>query len=163
MTSKLKHFAFFILMALVLSFLSCKKTTTQHAQNNALLVLAANTHFTNTVLLSSHPNLAGYPSSDTISNVAMNAGIRGLLIYRASQTDFYAYERACTYDGTTNANAKVTSATNGSFTCKDNVCGSIFIISDGSGLPSHGPATFALKRYTVNYDPANPNVLTITN
>ncbi|HEX7414842.1 MAG TPA: hypothetical protein VF411_12435, partial [Bacteroidia bacterium] len=140
-------------------FLSCKKSTTQQTANNAVLNLAANTHFNVTVYISSHPNLAGTGGIDTIPNV----GIRGLIIYRASNSidpQFYVYERACTYDGTTNTNARVF-ATSGSFTCKDNVCGSIFTISDGTGLPSHAPATYALKQYHFTYD--GTNVLTITN
>lgn len=157
---KLRYGAFFVLVVICFAFFSCKKkTTTQQTASNAVLNLAANTHFTVQVYVSSHPKLSGPLGSDTIPNV----GIRGLLIYRASTTtdpEFYVYERACTYDGTANANAKVNSA-QGSFICNDNACGSVFTISDGSGLPTHGPATYALKQYKYTYD--GVNVLTITN
>ena len=159
MVYKLRYGVFFVLTAIMFAFLSCKKTTNQQTQNNAVLNLAANTHFNVTVYVSSHPNLMGQFGSDTISGV----GVKGLLIYRASTTtdpEFYVYDRACTYDGTTNANAKVF-ATQGGFTCKDNVCGSVFTISDGSGQPTHTPATYALKQYRFTYD--GVNVLTITN
>lgn len=158
--SKLRYGVFFVLMVISFNFFSCKKkTTTQQSVNNAVLNLAANTHFNVTVYISSHPKLSGQFGSDTIPNV----GIRGLLIYRASTTtdpEFYVYERACTYDGTTNPNAKVNSV-QGSFTCNDNICGSVFTVSDGSGQPTHGPATYGLKQYKYTYD--GTNVLTITN
>ncbi len=154
--SKLRYGLFFVLVVIGFAILSCKKkTTTQQSANNAVLNLAANTHFTVQVYLTSHPNLT-VPGVDTVPNV----GIRGLLIYRATETEFYVYERACTYDGTSNTKAKVVSA-QGSFTCIDNVCGSVFTISDGSGQPTHGPATYALKQYKYTYD--GTNVLTITN
>jgi Rieske Fe-S protein len=157
--SKVRYGVFFVLAATGLVILSCKKSTTQQTANNAVLTQAANTHFNITVYVSSHPNLLGIGGTDTIQNV----GIRGLLIYRASTTtdpQFYVYERACTYDGTTNTKA-VVAAPQGSFTCKDNICGSVFTIADGSGQPSHPPATYALKQYKYTYD--GVNVLTITN
>ena len=152
--SKLQYSGFFMLMMIVLSFFSCAKT--QAPQNNPTVNQANNTPVNVTVLISSHPNLYGTGGVDTIAN----AGIKGILICRASTTQFYAYERSCTYDGTTVANAKV-SAANGSFTCKDNVCGSIFTIADGSGGVSHSPATYPLKQYTVAFD--GTNTLHITN
>ena len=142
-----------------LVILSCKKSTTQQTVNNAVLNQAANTHFTTTIYISSHPNLSGVGGIDTIPNV----GIKGLLIYRASNSadpEFYVYERACTYDGLSSPKA-IVAATAGSFTCKDNVCGSVFTIADGSGQPSHAPATYALKQYKYSYD--GVNVLTISN
>jgi Rieske Fe-S protein len=152
--SKIRYGGFFMLMVICVVIISCAKT--QAPQNNATVNQANNTPVNVTVLISSHPNLNGTGGVDTISN----AGIKGILIYRASTTQFYAYERSCTYDGTTVTNAKV-SATNGSFTCKDNVCGSIFTIADGSGGVSHGPATYPLKQYTVAFD--GTNTLHITN
>ncbi len=157
--SKVRYGVFLVLAAMGLVILSCKKSTTQQSSNNAVLNQAANTHFTTNVYLSSHPNLT-VPGVDTISQNP-NVGIRGLLIYRATETEFYVYERACTYDGLSNVKAKVFSA-QGSFTCTDNVCGSVFTIADGSGQPTHGPATYALKQYKWTLD-GTGNVLTISN
>ncbi|MFI5141608.1 MAG: hypothetical protein ACHQII_04575, partial [Bacteroidia bacterium] len=145
MTSKLKYDVFFILTVTSVFFISCAKTQTP--QSNPTVNQANNTPVNVTVLISAHPNLNGTGGVDTIAN----AGLKGILIYRASTTQFYAYERSCTYDGTTVANAKV-SAANGSFTAKDNVCGSIFMIGDGTGGVTHNPATYPLKQYTVAYD-----------
>lgn len=148
MVSKLKYGAFFILTVISCLFFSCAKTQTP--QSNATINQANQTPVNVTVLISSHPNLAGTGGVDLIAN----AGIKGILIYRASTTQFYAYERSCTYDGTTVTNAMVSAAT-GDFTAKDNVCGSIFTIADGSGGVTHGPATFALKQYTATFDGTN--------
>ena len=131
--SKVRYGVFLVLAAMGLVILSCKKSTTQQSSNNAVLNQAANTHFTTNVYLSSHPNLT-VPGVDTISQNP-NVGIRGLLIYRATETEFYVYERACTY---------------------------VFTIADGSGQPTHGPATYALKQYKWTLD-GTGNVLTISN
>ena len=153
MIANLKYlFIFLFLTGLI--FFSCKKA--QPVQSNATINQANNTPVNITILISSHPNLIATGGVDTVSN----AGIKGILIYRASTTQFYAYERSCTYDGTTVANAKV-SASNGSFTAKDNICGSMFVIGDGTGSVSHGPATFALKQYVTSFD--GTNILHITN
>ena len=151
---KLKYGGFFILTVMGVLTFSCSKS--QAPASNATVIQANSTPVNVTVLISSHPNLNGTGGVDTIAN----AGVKGILIYRASTTQFYAYERSCTYDGTTVANAKV-SAANGSFTCKDNVCGSIFMIADGSGVVSHGPANYPLKQYTTSFD--GTNSLHITN
>ena len=152
--SKLKYGGFFILTVISALFFSCAKT--QAPQNNATVNQANNTPVNVTVLISSHPNLASTGGVEMIANV----GVKGILIYRQSTTQFYAYERNCTYDGTTVTNAMVSAAT-GDFTCKDNVCGSMFMIADGSGGISHGPATYPLKQYTTNFDGSNS--LHITN
>src|SRR6185437_13162156 len=145
MAGKLKYGVFFILTVTSVLILSCAKT--QAPQNNATVNQANNTPVNVQILISSYPSLNNTGGVQLIPNV----GIKGILIYRASTTQFYAYERSCTYDGTTVANAMVTAA-NGDFTCKDNVCGSIFSIADGTGGVSHGPATYPLKQYTANFD-----------
>src|SRR6185312_5317353 len=128
MASKFKYGIFFILTVMGGLFFSCSKT--QAPQNNPTVNQANQTPVNVTVLLSSHPSLSSQGGVDSIPNI----GIKGIIICRAvsSTEQYYAYERSCTYDGTTVANAKVY-AVSGNFTCKDNVCGSIFTIADGSG------------------------------
>ncbi|HTA63151.1 MAG TPA: hypothetical protein VK835_11875 [Bacteroidia bacterium] len=152
--SKLKYGAFFMLTVISVLFFSCAKTQTP--ANNATVVQANSTPVNVFVLLSSHPNLAAPGGVDMIAN----AGVKGILIYRQTTTQFYAYERSCTYDGTTVANAMV-SAGAGSTTCKDNICGSIFTIFDGSGGVAQGPANYPLKQYAISFD--GTNSLHITN
>ncbi len=154
MAGKLKYGVIFILTVTSGLFFSCAKTQTP--QSNPTVNQANNTPVNITVLISAHPNLNGTGGVELIANV----GLKGILIYRASTTQFYAYERSCTYDGTTVANAMVTPET-GNTTAKDNVCGSIFLIGDGSGGVTHNPATYPLKQYTVAYD--GTNTLHITN
>ena len=155
MLPNFKYVVFFVLLALGSVIFSCKKSTNQNVQNNATIVQATNTPVNIQVYLSSHPNLNTVGGVDTVSNV----GIRGIIIYHASE-GFYAYERACTYDGTTSSTAKIFSYQNFSARCA--LCGSVFFISDGSGSVTHTPATYALKQYTVNFD-ASSNIIHITN
>jgi Rieske Fe-S protein len=156
MAGKLKYGVFFILTVISVSFFSCAKT--QSPQNNGTVNQANQTPVNVTVLLSSHPSLSSQGGIDSIPNV----GIKGIIICRAvsSTEQYYAYERSCTYDGTTVTKAKVY-AVSGNFTCKDNVCGSVFTIADGSGGVRHGPATYPLKQYTVTQ--ISTNELHITN
>jgi nitrite reductase/ring-hydroxylating ferredoxin subunit len=82
----------------------------------------------------------------------------GVLIYRFTSSQFFAYDCTCPYDGTTNSKAIVTvQKTAQTATCP--VCGSVFILS--SGGVSHGPATCGLKPYTATYD--GTSLVTITN
>ena len=156
MAGKLKYGVFFILTVISTLIFSCAKT--QSPQNNATVNQANNTPVSVTVLLSAHPSLSSPGGVDSIPNV----GIKGIIICRgvSSTEQYYAYERSCTYDGTSVAKAKVY-AVSGNLTCKDNVCGSVFSIADGSGGVSHGPATYPLKQYTVTQIDANQ--LHITN
>ena len=160
MLSKLRSGAIFILMGICLGILSCKKST-QQVQNNAVLNQANNTHVNVSTFVSSNPTL------NTIGGVAyLSGGIKGILVYRASLTtdpQFYAFERDCTYDGSTVAKAEVW-AQNPTYTCRDSACGSSFNLTDGSGSVTHGPATYALKSYKVTYDNSTTvDKITITN
>lgn len=79
--------------------------------------------------------------------VYVTGGVKGILVYRKSPTDFVAFERTCTYDPNTNALLKVQSD---NVTIKDTVCGSKFLILDGS--VTQGPAALGLKTYATTYD-----------
>jgi len=78
----------------------------------------------------------------------INGGSRGILIYRASNNEFKAYDRHCTYDSA-NSCALVSVETN-NITALDNCCGSRFLINDGS--VSNGPANLPLKQYQTSFD-----------
>ncbi|MBC7861905.1 MAG: hypothetical protein IAF38_02965 [Bacteroidia bacterium] len=79
--------------------------------------------------------------------VYLTGGVKGIIVYRKSQTDFVAYERSCTYDPNTNMLLKVLSD---NVTVKDSACGSKFLILDGS--VTQGPAAQSLKAYGTTYD-----------
>ncbi len=88
--------------------------------------------------------------------VYVTGGVRGILIYRKSTTEFMAFDRDCTYQP---ADACATVEVDNTNIIATNVCcGSQFSIYDGSVL--HGPAKFALKSYNTTFD---GNVLHIYN
>jgi Rieske Fe-S protein len=75
---------------------------------------------------------------------------KGILIYRASQTQFIAFDRSCTKDGCDVTNAFVTVQT-GNTSVKDTTgCKSMFNLMDGTVL--QGPATVALYQYHTSWD-----------
>ena len=92
------------------------------------------------------------------SAIALNAvggwlyysgGLKGIIVYRRTQDEFLAYDRACTYD--TNAScALVEVEANGTFGV-DSCCGSRYNIYN-SGIVEHGPATQALIMYHTSFD-----------
>lgn len=77
-----------------------------------------------------------------------NGGVRGIIVYRKSNTEFMAYDRDCTYQPS-NSCAKVdVDSTN--IIMKDPCCSSEFIITDGTVLKS--PAVLPLKQYQTSFD-----------
>lgn len=78
----------------------------------------------------------------------LNGGSRGLIVYRASNDAFKAYDRHCTYDAT-NSCALVSIEVN-NITGLDDCCGSKFRITDGA--VTQGPANLPLKEYQTSFD-----------
>ena len=85
-----------------------------------------------------------------------NVGVRGILVYRSSSTEFKTYDRNCTYQSTNPCATVFVDATN--ILAVDTCCHSKFSLFDGS--VSQGPASFPLKAYNNTYD---GNVLHIYN
>jgi nitrite reductase/ring-hydroxylating ferredoxin subunit len=77
----------------------------------------------------------------------VNAGTKGIIVYRRSQTEFTALERNCTYDP--NASCSIVEVVSG-ITSIDSCCTSRFSIFDGSIL--NGPATQPLYQYNTYFD-----------
>lgn len=80
--------------------------------------------------------------------IYVNGGSRGIIIYRMSQGEYYAYDRHCTYQPQ-NSCGKVKMDTD-NITLLDTCCGSKFIVVDGSVI--NGPAGLPLKRYQTFFD-----------
>ena len=78
----------------------------------------------------------------------LNGGSRGLIVYRASNDAFKAYDRHCTYDATSSC-ALVSIEVN-NITGLDDCCGSKFRITDGA--VTQGPANLPLKEYQTSFD-----------
>ena len=80
--------------------------------------------------------------------VTASGGYRGLIIYRPFSDQFMVFERACPYDPLED-HARVIVEDNGVIAI-DTVCGSRFILTDGS--PIEGPSRRPLKQYRSRYD-----------
>lgn len=97
-------------------------------------------------------NLQLYPNSLDFIAVGgykyVNAGYKGIVIYRMLPEQFMVYERCCPYDPE-NVNARINVDASGS-TCVDSVCNSKFILYDGT--PYEGPSPYPLMQYKYSYD-----------
>ena len=86
--------------------------------------------------------------------VYVTGGVKGIIVFRKSNDEFAAYERACPYDpNTTNARLEVDSS---NVIAVDRVCGSKFNLFDNSIL--NGPASKSMKTYYADYDPSSSTV-----
>ncbi len=81
------------------------------------------------------------------NHIYITGGYRGIIVYRMSQDDFRAYERACPYDHH-KQHARVVVEDNG-LTMIDSTCLSRYLLLDGSVF--EGPATRGLKTYRTHY------------
>jgi nitrite reductase/ring-hydroxylating ferredoxin subunit len=103
---------------------------------------------------------ANNPSFINVSTVGgwvyVTGGVRGILIYRKSNTEFMAYDRNCTYQSSQPCATVVVDATN--IAAKDTCCNSRFSLYDGSVY--QGPASVPLKACNTTFD---GNVLHIYN
>lgn len=78
----------------------------------------------------------------------VNAGYRGIIVYRFLHDQFMVYERCCPYDPE-NTEAIIKVDPSGS-TCIDSACMSKFVLYDGS--PYDGPSPYPLMQYRSSYD-----------
>ena len=86
----------------------------------------------------------------------VSGGVRGILIYRKSNSEFMAYERNCPYQS--NDACATIMVNNTNIIAVDTCCSSEFSMYDGSVLK--GPATLPLRSYNTTFD---GNVLHIYN
>ena len=87
--------------------------------------------------------------------VYLDAGVRGIILYRSSASEYLAIEQNCTFQPMDPC-AKV-SVDNSTLFLIDTCCNSTF---DFNGFPTGGPATYPLRLYSTS---VNQNYLTITN
>ena len=86
----------------------------------------------------------------------VSGGVRGVLVYRKSNTEFIAYERNCTYQSSDACATVVVDKSN--IVAVETCCHSEFLLTDGSVIKA--PASLPLKVYRNTYD---GNVLHIYN
>jgi hypothetical protein len=142
----MKSFSFLIfLVILLLVPFSCKKDQTKTPIPYAsvdIYIYTSNPSFISISAIGGWTYIAG--------------GVRGILIYRKSNTEFMCYDRNCSYQPE-DACATVV-VDNSNIIAKDTCCHSEFLMTDGSVLKA--PASVPLKAYTNTFD---GNVLHIYN
>lgn len=138
----MKYFVYISLILLVI--VGCKKDN-----NNAVPNVAVDIYvYTNNPSFVDVSIVGGW--------VYITGGVRGILLYRKSSTEFMAYDRNCTYQSSQPCATVVMESNN--IAATDTCCHSRFSIYDGSVY--QGPAGLALKSYNTTYD---GNVLHIYN
>ncbi len=83
----------------------------------------------------------------------LNGGVGGILIYRKNLDEFIAYDRASTFNPTSECQVSVE---NDNISIKDPCSDSKFLITDGSVI--QGPANQPLKRYNTIYSGNNLSI-----
>jgi Rieske Fe-S protein len=133
-----------VFLVLIMSLAGCKKEN-----NNGVPITAVDIYlYTNNPSFVNLNGVGGW--------VYVTGGVRGILIYRKSLTEFMTYDRNCTYQPSQPCATVVIDATN--ILAKDTCCNSKFSIYDGS--VTQGPAVLPLKAYNNTFD---GNVLHIYN
>ncbi len=128
---------FFLIIFLSVIFIKCDK-------NNNDVVPNVYVNFTIYI------NEPDYSELNAIGNsVMVTGGAKGIIIYRNSLNEFFAYDRCCTYKPS-EKNEYVQLLEQGSPIVVDSTCGSKFNLVDGSVI--NGPAVLPLKKYNTTFD-----------
>lgn len=90
----------------------------------------------------SHSDPAFSPINAPGGWIYLSGGVKGIVVYRKSQTEFMAYDRECTYKVSEGNQVAVD---NSNLIAVDSKCGSKFLLTDGS--VNTGPASVPLKHY----------------
>ena len=150
--SKISNYIILTLVCSLFICLSCKKkkTPTQQVPNYPIPYTPVN--------VTIYPNDATNFSIQAIGGwkYITGAGVQGLIVYRKTQTDFLAIERASPENPNVAASALKVQSDN--FTLKDTVKNARWQIVDGA--PMSGTSQWQLRLYGTTYD---GNVLRITN
>lgn len=77
-------------------------------------------------------------------------GIKGIIIYRKSVSEFMAYERNSTYEPSKGCVIVMDTANKSNLFITDKCSGSTYLITDGSVYK--GPASVPLKKYQTSFD-----------
>ncbi len=140
----MKNYLFLISCLLILWLIGCKKDSDQGVPNVSVDIYL----YTNNPSFINLNGIGGW--------LYYTGGVRGILIYRKSNTEFMAYDRNCTYQSSDPCATVVVDASN--ILATDTCCHSTFSMYDGS--ITQGPAVFPLKVYRTVFD---GNVLHIFN
>jgi hypothetical protein len=78
------------------------------------------------------------------TKVITGEGVNGIVLYRESDLEFYAYDRTCTLWPDHNKAVREDPNFFGVFECPE--CGSTYLLMNG-GEPNSGPASYPLVKY----------------
>ncbi len=135
MIKKLKKYFLIALSVLAFSSLSnCKKDSSS--------IPAVNVDFYVYLTLPENVSLNAVGGS-----VYVTGGVRGIIIFRKSQSEFAAYERDCPHDPNA-ANARIEVDASGVIGVDPN-CGSKFSLADNSIV--NGPTARSMRAYSADY------------
>lgn len=96
-----------------------------------------------------NPNSTEFLDLNLIGGYAyVTGGVKGIVIYREDMETFKAYDRACPFDYDVEGSSVVMDSSG--LILVDTLCGSSYIITDGSVI--RGPATRGLKQYRTHYN-----------
>jgi nitrite reductase/ring-hydroxylating ferredoxin subunit len=91
------------------------------------------------------------PSNNNLTVIGgwiyVNAGVKGIIVFKRSPDEFLAFERNCTYLPQNKCTIKVESS---NLIAADACCGSRFQLTDG--IVVKGPASRGLKQYATSVD-----------
>lgn len=139
---KITAFALLILFIISIQGSSCKK---EAYANIPTVYVNINLDISSTFYIELN-NVGGW--------VNITGGYRGITIYRSSTDDFVAFERCCPYDA--DVEAAIVDVDPSGLTLTDTVCGSTYLILDGSVVS--GVATVPLKQYNADFDGDNLHI-----
>jgi nitrite reductase/ring-hydroxylating ferredoxin subunit len=140
----IKSLLFSVLFLLMLSPEACKKTTVCNGIPNVAVTATVD------VSLPSNSALATVGGYELVTG-----GNDGIVVYRSTTSTFTAFDALCPHEGTANYKAQVQPQSGGIY-AKCPVCGSVFLLSDGS--VNKGPSTCPLKAYTTYFSGSTVNI-----
>ena len=127
--------AVLLLLAVPVLFESCKKDESQIPEAHLDIYI--------------HINDPAFINLNAVGGwVYVTGGVRGIVVYRKSISEFMAYDRACTYDP--NNPSEYVKVDSSQVMVKDDHCGSKLLLSDGYVV--NGPASLPLKSYQTSFD-----------
>lgn len=140
----MKSFLSLTSFLLIISIAGCKKDT-----DNGIPITPVDIYlYTNNPSFVNLHGVGGW--------VYITGGVRGILLYRKSSSEFMAYDRNCTYQPSDACATVIVDASN--ILAVDTCCNSKFSLYDGSVIQA--PAGLSLKIYNTTFD---GNVLHIYN
>ena len=98
----------------------------------------------NYILVDASTNNLGYAASGYDGN--------GIIVYRASMDEFFAFDRTCPHDYALDNSSVAIDTITGEFYVKCPKCGSEYVLPSFGSPTKDGPSKYPLKNYRTNFD-----------